>query len=65
MNNFTSVTSSSNLSLTVKLGHGIINDTLLGVRILDGGIIVSHEVALTCKMSINADVCLLFVDMTR
>ena len=36
-------------SLTVELGHGVINDTLLRVGILDGGVIVSHEVALENK----------------
>ena len=37
------------LSLTIELRHGVINDALLRVGVLDGGIIVSHEVALENK----------------
>ena len=37
------------LLLTVELRHGVIDDALLGVGVLDGGVIVSHEVTLQNK----------------
>ena len=36
-------------SLTVKFGHGVIDDALLGVGVLDGGVIVGDKVALENK----------------
>lgn len=35
--------------LTIKLGHDVVNNTLLGVRVLDGRVVVRGEVTLQDK----------------